>query len=167
VCDGELHIESYPVDIPVGYVDAPYSYQFWAVGGVEPYSWNKLIGQQPFGTVFTGGAVGTISGTPLSEGTSFMRIEVVDSDSPANTDTMDVTIVILAPLYLCGDADSSEGVDIDDVVYLLAYIFTDGPAPDPLEAGDADCTGEIDIDDAVYLIAYIFSGGPEPCADCP
>ncbi len=80
---------------------------------------------------------------------------------------MDVTIEILAPLYLCGDADSSEGVDIDDVVYLLAYIFADGPAPEPLDAGDADCSGEIDIDDAVYLIAYIFSGGPEPCADCP
>jgi hypothetical protein len=167
MCDGELHIESYPVDIPFGYVDEPYSYQFWAVGGVGPYSWNKLLGQPPFGTVFTGGSVGTITGTPLSEGTSFMQIEVVDSDSPVNKDTMDITIEILTSLYLCGDADGSEDIDIDDVVYLLAYIFADGPAPDPLEAGDTDCSGAIDIDDAVYLIAYIFIDGPEPCSDCP
>jgi hypothetical protein len=53
------------------------------------------------------------------------------------------------------------------VVYLIAYIFSGGPAPDPLEAGDADCTGDVDIDDVVYVIQFIFAGGPEPCAGCP
>jgi len=67
----------------------------------------------------------------------------------------------------CGDVDVSGGVDIDDIVYLVGYIFADGPAPDPYESGDVDCSGGIDIDDVVYLIGYIFSGGPEPCADCP
>ncbi|MFH1891637.1 MAG: M28 family peptidase [Candidatus Zixiibacteriota bacterium] len=68
--------------------------------------------------------------------------------------------------WVCGDADSSGEVDIDDAVFLIAYIFAGGPAPDPIEAGDADCTGAIDIDDAVYLITYIFASGPVPCADC-
>ena len=66
------------------------------------------------------------------------------------------------PAYTVGDADGSSEVDIDDVVYLIAYIFSGGPPPDPLESGDADCSGDVDIDDVVYLIAYIFSGGPEP-----
>jgi hypothetical protein len=65
--------------------------------------------------------------------------------------------------YACGNSDGLGAVDIDDVVYLIAYIFAGGPAPDPLEAGDADCSGEIDIDDVVSLISYIFSAGPEPC----
>ncbi len=65
--------------------------------------------------------------------------------------------------YYCGDADGSGGIDIDDAVFLVAYIFTGGPAPEPLPAGDADCTGGVDIDDVVYLIAYIFAGGNEPC----
>ena len=65
--------------------------------------------------------------------------------------------------YVCGDADGSEDVDIDDVVFLISYIFASGPEPDPVEAGDADCSGGIDIDDVVYLIAYIFSGGNAPC----
>jgi hypothetical protein len=70
-------------------------------------------------------------------------------------------------VYPCSDANMSGEVDIDDVVYLINYIFISGPPPDPLESGDADCSGDIDIDDVVYLIAYIFSGGPEPCLDCP
>jgi len=68
--------------------------------------------------------------------------------------------------WVCGDADSSGEVDIDDAVFLITYIFAGGPAPDPIEAGDADCSDAIDIDDAVYLITYIFASGPAPCADC-
>jgi hypothetical protein len=65
--------------------------------------------------------------------------------------------------YVCGDADASGEVDIDDVVHLIAYIFSGGPAPDPYESGDADCSSSVDIDDVVYLIGYIFSGGNAPC----
>jgi len=65
--------------------------------------------------------------------------------------------------YACGDADASGGVDIDDVVYLINYIFSGGPEPVPYESGDADCSGGVDIDDVVYLINYIFSGGHTPC----
>jgi hypothetical protein len=72
----------------------------------------------------------------------------------------------MSPLAVCGDADGSGEVDIDDVVYLIGYIFSEGPAPSPLWTGDADCSGEIDIDDVVYLINYIFSGGQPPCAPC-
>jgi hypothetical protein len=68
--------------------------------------------------------------------------------------------------YLCGDANGDAGVDISDAVYLVAYIFAGGPAPDPLFAGDANCDMAVDISDAVYLIAYIFGGGPQPCAGC-
>jgi hypothetical protein len=65
--------------------------------------------------------------------------------------------------YVCGDSDGSGAVDIDDVVYLISYIFGGGPAPEPLESGDGDCSGGVDIDDVVYLITYIFSAGPSPC----
>jgi len=65
--------------------------------------------------------------------------------------------------WVCGDADGSGAVDIDDVVYLIAYIFSGGPAPDPEIKADGDCSGAVDIDDVVYVIAYIFSGGPAPC----
>ena len=68
--------------------------------------------------------------------------------------------------YLCGDANDDASVDISDVVYLIAYIFSGGSAPSPLDAGDANCDSTVDISDVVYLIAYIFSGGLAPCEVC-
>jgi hypothetical protein len=65
-----------------------------------------------------------------------------------------------------GDADGMAGIDIDDAVFLIAYIFAAGPPPDPYWMGDANCSTEIDIDDVVYLIQYIFAGGPQPCGAC-
>jgi len=65
--------------------------------------------------------------------------------------------------YLPGDADNSDGVDIDDAVLLIFYIFQGGAPPQPYWAGDPNCDGVVDIDDVVYLVCYIFIGGPEPC----
>jgi serine protease len=68
--------------------------------------------------------------------------------------------------YVCGDANGDAAIDISDAVFLIAYIFTGGAAPNPLAAGDANCDAAVDISDAVYLIAYIFTGGAPPCAGC-
>jgi hypothetical protein len=81
---------------------------------------------------------------------------------PQSQEEVGVT-VLLNRSYICGDSDGSKEVDIDDVVYLINYIFSGGPEPDPYESGDADCSGEVDIDDVVWLINYIFSGGNAPC----
>lgn len=62
---------------------------------------------------------------------------------------------------LRGDADRSGALDIGDAVYLIAYIFSGGPAP-LLDGGDANGSGSIDVSDVVYLIGYIFGGGPPP-----
>jgi hypothetical protein len=71
-----------------------------------------------------------------------------------------------AASYLCGDANGDGSVDISDAVYLIAYIFSGGSAPNPILSGDANCDSAVDISDVVYLIAYIFSGGQAPCASC-
>ncbi len=71
------------------------------------------------------------------------------------------------PSLLCGDADGTGMISISDAVYLITYIFSGGPAPDPQSVGDADCSGAVSISDVVYLINYIFAGGPAPCATCP
>ena len=66
----------------------------------------------------------------------------------------------------CGDANSDSSVDISDVVFLIAHIFSGGKAPAdcnyPKGRGDANGDGAADISDVVYLIARVFSGGPAP-----
>ena len=75
-----------------------------------------------------------------------------------DTDTA-TTLVFMQP----GDADNSGAINISDAVYLIAFIFSGGPASVPVAAaGDANCDGMGNISDAVFLIAYIFSGGPQP-----
>jgi hypothetical protein len=96
-------------------------------------------------------SAGTVDNILLTA-TGRSMIGVVDTD-------MAKTFVIIKP----GDADNSSALDISDAVYLIAFIFSGGPAPVPdVLAGDADCSGSVDISDTVFLLAYIFSGGPQP-----
>ena len=103
----------------------------------------------------------TVSGT--SPNTIFsIDFDVTVADAFSSTSQ---TITVAS--YVCGDSDGNGIVTISDAVYLIVYIFSGGPAPNPLAAGDSDCNGLITISDAVHIIAYIFSGGPAPCSSCP
>jgi hypothetical protein len=66
------------------------------------------------------------------------------------------------PLVSRGDANRDEVINVVDVVYLINYIYINGPAPVPLEVGDANSDGVVDIADVVYLIKYLFITGPPP-----
>ncbi len=66
------------------------------------------------------------------------------------------------PGYVTGDANGDGEIAPGDVVYLINYLFRDGPAPDPLAAGDANCDGSVEAGDIVFLISYLFRGGPAP-----
>ncbi len=63
------------------------------------------------------------------------------------------------------DYDPEDDIDISDLVYLVDYMFTGGPAPACYEEADLNATNSIDISDLVYLVDYMFTGGPppEPC----
>ncbi len=64
-----------------------------------------------------------------------------------------------------GDVNGDGKIAISDVVGLVNYIFSGGPAPEPLFIGDTDCSGSISVSDAVRIIAYIFGERPGPM--CP
>jgi len=110
----------------------------------------------------------TIITTPFSQGAGTYTITAksdedgikIESDETNNEDSKDL---IFSGSWICGDANGQEGVDIDDVMYLVSYIFQGGPEPAPYESGDVNMDGFIDIDDVVYLVNYIFQGGTEPC----
>ncbi len=66
-----------------------------------------------------------------------------------------------------GDVNADNRISIADCVYLINWIFNNGPGPipDPL-VGDVDCNGTTSIADCVYIINYIFNSGPSPCGPC-
>ncbi|MFH2048014.1 MAG: hypothetical protein ABIJ12_01090 [bacterium] len=64
-----------------------------------------------------------------------------------------------------GDVVGSEGIFIDDLMYLRDFLFVGGSAPDCLKAGDVTLDDQILVNDLVMLVNYLFKGGdaPPPC----
>jgi hypothetical protein len=106
----------------------------------------------------------TYTATSLDDRNRYYWRVIGNTTCPANEWSAKRNFTVCS--YVSGDANGSGGVDISDVVFLVAYIFSGGPAPSPLLSGDATCDQAVDISDAVYLIAYIFTGGPAPCRPC-
>jgi hypothetical protein len=73
---------------------------------------------------------------------------------------------IIVKKLICGDVTNDAFTDIDDIVFLITFIFAGGPGPSPYEVGDVNCSGFVDIDDVVYVIQYVFAAGPPPCDGC-
>ncbi len=69
---------------------------------------------------------------------------------------VDIVSAGLIPVYY-GDADGNGIVNISDAVFLIAYIFGGGPAPQPLAAGDVTGDCMVNITDAATLIGYVFA----------
>jgi Tol biopolymer transport system component len=63
---------------------------------------------------------------------------------------------------MAGDANADSLVNAGDVVYLIAYLFRDGPPPVFWECGDPNTDCLVNAADVVYLISYLFRQGPEP-----
>ncbi len=107
----------------------------------------------------------------LSRDQGCRMVEYYEPGYPLDNTPHDQLRVDFMPAYQIemrsGDANSSGNIDIDDIVFLITYVFGGGPAPQPPESGDCDCLSGIDIDDIVYLIVYVFSAGPEPCLYYP
>jgi hypothetical protein len=70
------------------------------------------------------------------------------------------------PNWVFGDANGDGIVDVADVVYLINYLFTEGPPPEPMAAGDANDDCVVDIADVVYLLNYLFLEGDPPKEGC-
>ncbi|MCK4224197.1 MAG: S8 family serine peptidase [candidate division Zixibacteria bacterium] len=138
----------------------------------------------PYGTTGYTTASGTSLSTPLIGGAAAVilsahldwtpmqvreaMMESGDhSSSPDNTygwGVPDILAAIQYSFYLTGDVNGDEEINLADVVYLINYLYKEGPPPSPLFLGDVNCDDEVDIGDVVYLINYLYQNGPEPCS---
>ncbi len=66
----------------------------------------------------------------------------------------------------CGDTNGDGSINLNDVLFLVAYIFLSGEPPQIPEDADVNCDGSVNISDAVFMIDAIFKGGPLPCEGC-
>src|SRR5215469_11597506 len=83
VSTGVTPVQITTTSLPDGQVGVAYSASLAASGGTKAYSWSILSGSLPSGLTLD--ASGEISGTPTTQGTSSLTIQVQDSSSPAQT----------------------------------------------------------------------------------
>jgi hypothetical protein len=71
-----------------------------------------------------------------------------------------------AEAYVWGDANGDGEVGPGDIVYLVNYLFREGPAPAPPASGDPNNDCVVDASDIVYLLNYFYRSGDPPLQGC-
>ena len=97
---------------------------------------------------------------------------------PAQPDSIDVDTILVARLDtskvsvtdgsltiltgICGDVNNNRLINIQDVTYLIKFLYQGGPPPPVPRL--ANCNGDsiTNIKDVTYLILFLYKGGPAP-----
>jgi hypothetical protein len=145
---------------PAGYFETPHD---------SVIIFNPLLGEYNIGFVRETGA------PPGSTYSAIIRVDgtaqiVLAADEVAPDPGITVTYpykVEEGYHYANGDANDDVRVNVGDAVFLINYVFKNGPAPNPLAAGDANCDHRVNVADAVKIINHVFKSGPAPCAFTP
>ncbi|MEW5924774.1 MAG: dockerin type I domain-containing protein [Candidatus Zixiibacteriota bacterium] len=64
--------------------------------------------------------------------------------------------------YLCGDANGDGSINILDIIYIIAYLYRGGSAPDPVGKADLNGDGNVNLMDVTYFIQYLYRSGSAP-----
>ena len=101
----------------------------------------------------------------LTSGTDSVYVfifELKDKCGAIEVDT--VRIRVRPPNHLItGDPNGDLLITVSDVVYIINYLFKNGPPPSICRrSADVNCDGKVTVSDPIYLINYLFKGGPKP-----
>ncbi len=137
-----------------------YSNQLESTGGTGSTVWSDLYGDLS-GTGLTLSGSGLLSGTPTTSGT--INLTAVATDDVGANDQQALS-VFLSCCHTRGDALHDNGlILVNDLVFLVNYVFKSGPPPSCVEEGDALAdNGLILVNDLVFLVNYVFKSGPVP-----
>lgn len=102
--------------------------------------------------------------TPADTLGSPYTVTFIVDDGTGLSDTGEVTIKVKARVGPQagneGDLNGDGFVNVQDVVFLVNFLFKNGPEPNPPPAGDLNCDCFTTVSDIIYLINYLFRGGP-------
>ncbi len=91
---------------------------------------------------------------------SITPMTFITTDPAGLADTMISQIRVLA--FKRGDTDSDTRFTMNDIVFIVNYLYRSGPAPSPMEAADVDMSGAVNVADIAYMVNYMYKSGPRP-----
>ncbi|MEM7167597.1 MAG: hypothetical protein AAF581_19245 [Planctomycetota bacterium] len=129
----------------------------------EPSVVASVVVQRDGVTIATvpGGTL-TYTDSSVSTGTHAYTIASTDGTRVSAPVACAIDVAGVGQLFVRGDSNNSAGVDLTDAIYLLAYLFNSGTAPQCEDSADCDDDGSINVTDAVYLLTYLFNQGTPP-----
>jgi hypothetical protein len=100
----------------------------------------------------------------LEDGAYTGQLSISSNDPDSPSWVLPVTLNIQPEItYVCGDVNGNGvAATIDDLVYLVDYMFQSGPPPPVMDAVDVDTSPGVNISDLIYLVDYMFNSGPAP-----
>ncbi len=69
--------------------------------------------------------------------------------------------------FLRGDPNANGAVDLADAIFILQWLFANGPDPSCQDAADPNDSGRIDIGDGINILAFLFTNGTPPAFPFP
>ncbi len=136
-----------------------YNFQFEGVGGAEPYVWTLIDDNFPPGISLNG--EGLLSGDFASDGNYSFTLRVGDQSYPPKYYFDDFSLNVRSVLN--GDVDCTGDLNLLDILFLINFVYNEGPDPVNMKSGDCDCSQTCNLLDILYLIGYIYDDGPAPC----
>jgi len=98
----------------------------------------------------------------LDYGTYYWKVIAKDNSGAERESDQTRYFMVTGVHASLGDFNGDGSINVADVVFLINYLYTSGPAPDPLELGDVNRDDEVNIRDVIFLINYLFKNGPPP-----
>ncbi len=94
---------------------------------------------------------------------------VNDGTGKADTGTVMIKVkpkAVIPPSGQEGDLNGDGVITVTDVLFLINFLFKNGPEPNPPPAGDINADCVTTMADIVYLINFLFRNGPWPKIRC-
>ncbi len=148
-----------------GYMCSPDTFKFYWSKANNELSYTLEYAQDPdftTGVVTAGGLLDTTFTVSLPRGTYFWHVK---SSNLCGKESAYQDLPFSFLVFKSGDANNDGITDVADVVYLINYLYKNGPEPTPPQSADVVHDAILDISDLIYLLNYLYRHGPAP--NCP
>ena len=96
----------------------------------------------------------------VSQIDSIFSVNYIVQDSTGAADTISTSYRVIA--FFRGDANSDGELSMLDIMYLVNFLYKDGPPPASDDVADANNDSIVNIMDPTYLVSFFYKQGPPP-----